>query len=435
MLLYDSYVDLFAHYKEKHEVVCEGNPPPMCSFSWSKQPPVAGDCNNKPAKAVVTKSYKRLCNEMKMKHPGVLGSIPSWRDEPRNSTPIQCEKCGKMLKNYHCARNHRLYTNCTNDPNYVRQPRRPISEPRQCEKCGKLFKNQHSARSHQLYVNCTNDPNFVPQPRPVIGKLPCEKCGKMLNKGNLRYHKSLVNCTNDPDFVVSELDKFRPHKCKKCGVQYHSIWGLRKHNAEVNCDKSEDFKPKPLWVKKNVAAMCTKCGKVLANNSRLQRHNAEVNCTNDPNFVPVKLYPQPTCENCGKIFISKSLLRDHMGYCTEDFTAVSHGVRQDALEYNKRACTDTTGTMNTMAYTESTSTVKWQQDVDSVYHDTVRGEKTVHEEIVNTVDTSGRSAMAGVDVGHNVILVNISHQGTDNEEVVTTTPQDGASGDMVVYLQ
>ena len=230
---------------------------------------------------------------------------------------VLCDKCGKVFKNAWSAKKHREY-NCTNDPNSV---------PGLCDKCGKVFKNTESAQKHSQNTNCTNDPNFVPHAIRKEERIPCERCGKMIAKSNLKKHNTMVNCTNDPDFVVPEESRktFRRHRCNKCGYRFYKKQTLAYHNAKVNCDNSEDFKPVGAAVKrskiKNIPVECTKCDKVFAHKYRLQRHNEEVNCNNDPNFVPGKVEAPPiTCKRCGKAIQSKSAFRIHnaMVNCTKD---------------------------------------------------------------------------------------------------------------------
>ena len=170
----------------------------------------------------------------------------------RKAKLYQCEKCGKSFHHKWSLTQHvMLHTGLRQSSEYA------------CTQCEKSFHYRQSLRKHEL-THSGIRPSFA-----------CSQCGKCFSwPEDLRKHEHIH--TNSEAF-----------KCDKCKKSFASVKSVRRHRlVHMSSQRSE----------------CANCGKFYPNDESLRRHHT----------LKHSGLVGPSCELCGKIFVSIACLKKHM---------------------------------------------------------------------------------------------------------------------------
>ena len=315
---YNTYADLFAHYEQKHNVKCEGDPSPY-HFSSPVQVKIDGDSNNEPAKALFTSMYKRVYAEMEQKHPGVLEPLSSLElSEPEGDTPDSVVHDREWVKN------------CLALFEEVELEIANFLSLYQCHYCGVPFTTSADRLDHENQMHkkevAEHQSIFDGSKKNLFGEMvtQCHFCQypfetaidrddhekenhqseaieKILLEYNvteygwirLGYARLLKRCTICSFFTTTEsvLEEHMKEKhsdntyymCHKCGRVFTGPGKRKRHqSACVNHVKKEEIP-------------CSKCGEKFYSKHLLSVHQKFINCTGEPDFKPADAADYPEC--------------------------------------------------------------------------------------------------------------------------------------------
>lgn len=243
------------------------------------------------------------------------------------SDRFPCNFCGKTFKNPTYLKQH-IKRHTTNEAEF------------QCEMCTKTFRYRTSVKRHILEFHLGKKPYELSSNR-----FTCAECGKIFWH-KAKYERHLLKHTDVKNVGCPLCDKKFKHKfyldrhmsvhseekpftCNLCNKAFRQEYYLKKHLARHNhkaykcnyCQRShrdiEGLKSHmdlfhrglPIDIQSECDPIaCTVCSEIFENLDNLKKH--------------VKIHPidKPfECAICGKTYINKRRIRDHIGFAHDRY--------------------------------------------------------------------------------------------------------------------
>lgn len=154
---------------------------------------------------------------------------------------------------------------------HMRGKHHPDADKFKCTLCSKSFMVESSLQSHQCRRITKNSPKLV----------PCDFCGKIMNKGSLYYHR--IKRHSPAGTII----------CRFCPKRFATIELLKAH--EPQCSS-----------RSRVQHTCERCGKILSCRRTYLRHNISFHSKPGTIF----------CKICIRKFETKEELKIHWDKCS-----------------------------------------------------------------------------------------------------------------------
>ncbi|XP_045594611.2 zinc finger protein 62 [Procambarus clarkii] len=270
----------------------------------------------------------------------------------QRKSKIECKICKKLFINKFTLKSHMV--------------KHSNERPFECGECGNKFKSKTSLASHLKSVHSNKEPHkcdicmksyttrrsliMHTMTHTNIGRFQCEQCGRMLNSKRhvLRHQTSQNGCKRK--YV------FKPFFCKQCGAQFTSDRAVRDHKHRT-----------PDCTKTLVRFLCDFCREDCKTYEGLVTHlldHAEPGRKGYDNLLNrmthgkkrvnpawiVKVYNSGTvstprdnraqCEQCGRMFISKSHLLRHQTSqtrCKRNYVFKQFFCKQCGAQFNSNS--------------------------------------------------------------------------------------------------